>query len=273
MNKLLILAVSCLSSVSFSMDNNNQFYIPAKAQQVLTNITHEQLTQILPSTKLSNSGTITSLVVRPEEHKRTLVEQLTITPDGIIGDKHVNTKPHYALDVVTLMRSDVSNALGGAHIPGDNIHVAGLNTGESSINPGDLVVISDNKFNNHNAKTILLKTYIPHYACWKLEARCGKTAFNFLNAEGTYENGYSNSDNQIIHGLRDRLRGLRLFVLKGGTIQKGNTVTILKDTEKELLLNSESALKSTYNTWLENSKAVAERIEQQELAKRNLRKK
>lgn len=274
MNRLVILALPFAASLLQSMENNNNFYVPAQAQQSLIHITHEQLAQILPVTKLSNKGLITSLVVRPELNTRSIVDTLQILNDGIEGDKKDNL---ISYSPVTLMRSDVSSALGGAQIPGDNIHVAGLDISQKSLNSGDLIVVTENdsisEKSNVTTKAILLKTDIPHHACWKIESRCGKTALSFLNAESMYEDGHKTIDGNLIHGLNDRLRGLKLFVLKAGIIKTGDVVTIVKDEEKEKLLNSAPELKKTYVECLENTRAVAERIEQQELAKRNLRKK
>ncbi|BDC35263.1 hypothetical protein Noda2021_12210 [Candidatus Dependentiae bacterium Noda2021] len=256
------------------MENNNNFYVPAKAQQIFTTITPEQLAQILPKSQLSNKGIITSLVVRPEPNTRKIVDTMHILDDGIEADKKDSL---ISYTPVTLMRSDVSSALGGAQIPGDNIHVAGLDIGQKSLNSGDLIVVTENdsilENSNITPKAILLKTDIPHHACWKIESRCGKTALSFLNAESVYENGHKTINGDIIHGLQDRLRGLKLFVLKAGIIKTGDVVTIVKDEEKVALLNSIPELKKQYGECLENTRLIAGKIEQQELVKRNLRKK
>ncbi|MFZ5954228.1 MAG: hypothetical protein ACOYT8_03990 [Candidatus Dependentiae bacterium] len=262
MKKLIF---SLLTSLSLcAMERNNSYYVPAVAQKELTHITEEQLSAILPDDQLSSQGVITSLVVRPQEHYRTLVNELVITPEGIEGDKHVNSKPHYALDVVTLMRSDVSDALGGAHVPGDNIHVKGMKLSKKNIKAGDLVIVK----NQSTIKAVLLKTHIPHYACWKLTARCGKTAFDFLNAEGNFLNGYGS-----IHGLRDRLRGIRLSVLKSDEpVRIGDLVAIATKEQKDLIL-ADSQIHGEYQKLLSMSIEVGNTLKKQEKAKRALRNK
>lgn len=252
-----------LSLSTYSMDTGMQ-HVPAVAQQELAHISHEQLCSIEKDDQLSTQGTITALVIRPEEHYRTLVNSIEITKEGIKGDKHTIAKPHYVLDVVTLMRSDVSHALGGAHIPGDNIHVKGMSLSKKNIQTGDIVLIK----NDHVIKAVLLKTHIPHYACWKLAARCGKTAFNFLNAEGEYQDGY-----QSISGRNDRLRGVRLAVLQASqAVFVGDLVTIATPDQKEKIL-ADHQIKQSYDTLLAMSKEVGKKMQKQEKAKRALRNK
>jgi hypothetical protein len=239
-------------------------YVPAIAQQELTHITHEQLCSIKKDDSLSLQGTITALVIRPQEHYRTLVDSIEITKEGIKGDKHAIAQPHNVLDVISLMRSDVSEALGGAHVAGDNIHVQGMSLSKKNIKTGDIIVIQ----NKDAIKAILLKTHMPHYACWKLAARCGKTAFNFINAEGEYKDGM-----QSIHGANDRLRGVILAVLQAHeSVTIGDFVNIATPEQKEKIL-ADKQLKQSYDNLLAMSKEIGKKMQKQEKAKRALRNK
>ena len=165
------------------------------------------------------------------------------------------------------MRADVSRALGGYHIPGDNIHVEGLRFGKKYLEAGDLVVI---KSPSDEIKSVLLKTLIPHYACWKLQARCGSYAHDFLNAEGEYEQGIIH-DGNTVNGLQDRLRGIRLVVLKAGEVALGDHVSIARGTEKQDLM-AQFHLAQVAAAWVEKSEVLAEKLEKEEAAKMASRK-
>ena len=252
---------------------NITFTIPAIANKVYRQVSKEQLLTIKPEDKLDHLGTITSLIVRPEKNKRILMSSLLLMRQGYIyGDKQEEKKddPDKQCGAVSLMRSDVSFALGGSCIPGDNIHVDGLHIGKDYLAEGDLIIISNPA--TLNIKSILLKTYVAHYACWKLLARCGQDAFNFLNAEGEYENGNNKEKKEFVHGLHHRLRGIMLIILKGGEIALHDLVTIASGTEKDTLL-AQLNLKIAAEQWLEKSIKPAEQYENQEKAKRELRNK
>ena len=280
---LLLLAIELICSTSlhgmqkqpkqeFPLQNIT-FTIPAIANKVYKQVTKTDLLNIKPESQLGPIGIITALIVRPEKDKRTILPSLQLMPQGYIyGDKQQEKKddPDRQYGAVSLMRSDVSHALGGSFIPGDNIHVEGLHIGKDHLADGDLIIISDPE--TLNIKSILLKTYVAHYACWKLLARCGQDAFNFLNAEGEYENGNNKEKEEFVHGLHHRLRGIMLVILKGGEIALNDLVTIAHGTEKDTLL-AQLNLTSAAAQWLEKSVKPAEEYENQEKAKRELRNK
>ncbi len=241
-----------------------RYTIPAQPNAFYSIVPIESLLSIKPSSALGDFGIITSLVVRPETDQRVLMDAMTLTHSSIVGDKHEDAQ----VDVVTLMRSDVSNAIGGAHIPGDNIHVAGLSLAKNNLHDGDLLVISDK--GTREIKSILLKTAVPHYACWKLRARCGAIAFDFINAEGEFENGVQNNSG-IIHGLHDRLRGVRLGVLLGGAVTYGDVVSICKEQSAKESLLSRYNLIERYARLREEGQVIGEQVERQETKKRELR--
>lgn len=255
-----------------------RFNVPAVAADKPTQVVSKEtlLSGILSENELGNQGVITDLVVRPEKNVREVVSEAKLTLSNVEGDR--GSKEDQEINAVTLMRSDVSRTIGGAHIPGDNIHVEGLHIGEDHLQAGDLVVIS-----NENIKSVLLKTHMPHYACWKFESRCGGIAYDFVNSEGDYENGiFKNPGTQEgwIHGLQHRLRGIRLVVLKEGTVVRGDQVTIVRaqDFEDFLIQNGISPgekeeLQEARQKWLDASRSPAEKEEKNQKAKVEVRKK
>jgi hypothetical protein len=229
--------------------------VPAKANQVLHEVPKEQMLSIKCEDELSDQGIINDLVIRPQVEKRKVVESLKLTVLGAEGDKNYSRENDRELTAVTLMRTDVSAALGGAYVPGDTIHVTGLRMGKKYISPGDIFVIAKGQ----EIKSILLKTYASHYACWKLKARCGQIAFDFLNSGGDYEDG-CNTPRGIINGINDCLRGHTLVVLKEGEVAKGDTIFIERAEHKEKRLQT-MGLTQLAQKWLQASEAPAEKYE------------
>jgi|GEM_PF-3707181 len=243
---------------------------PADSKIIFNAITHHALATIKTEEQLHATGTITSLIIRPQSNTRLAVDSAHLTKNGIVGDLRAQqdstTTPP---DAVTLMRSDVSDVLGGAHLSGDNIHVEGLHIGEKYVKTGDLLIVRD--VQTAEIKTILLKTLIPHYGCWKFISRFGQNAFDLCNAEGNYPDGIQTPAG-LIHGTQHRLRGLRLIVLKEGTINIGDHVAILADEEKEQLL-TDFNLHAEYAHALEVSKPIGEKYEKKQQLAAALRKK
>ncbi|GMU19802.1 MAG: hypothetical protein AMXMBFR12_09930 [Candidatus Babeliales bacterium] len=243
------------------------YHVPAIANKVFQEVKSEQLATIKSEDELADTGTITALVIRPKKDFRQTVSSIILTPEYIEGDKNKENETDKEFGAVTIMRADVSEALGGFHIPGDNIHVQGLHLGEKYLQPGDLLAI---KTPQQELASILMQSFIPHYACWKLQARCGVNAFRFLHAEDPYETGFS-KNGKIIHGLRDRLRGSRPIVLKSGKITVGDQISIIRNNEKNALLFKFS-LTHAATLWLQNSSPLAEKLENEEAAKRKFRR-
>ena len=131
------------------------------------------VTRILPAEQCGPEGTVEALVMLLQDGWIRKEESLKLTYDGVKGDEGFS---------VTLVRADVSAALGGAAVPGDHIHVAGIDLGMRSLKVGDLIVIKDPK--NATLKAVLLKTYIEHLADNEIVDLCGQRAFDALNAEG-----------------------------------------------------------------------------------------
>ena len=250
-----------------AMEKPAIYHIPATANKVLQEVSYEQLLSIKSEQELADQGTIVSLVIRPDKNQRQIVPSLQLTREFIIGDKNEKEEKDREFGAVTMMRADVARALGGYHIPGDNIHVEGLRFGKKYLDTGDLVVI---KNRDQEIKSVLLKTLIPHYACWKLQARCGSHAHDLLNAEGEYERGIIHDGNPV-DGLEDRLRGIRLVVLKAGEVTCGDHVAIARGSEKQDLM-AQFHLEQVAAAWIEKSKALAEKLEKEEAAKMASRK-
>lgn len=227
------------------------YHVPAIANKVFKEVKAEQLTAIKSEDELSDTGIIEALVIRPKKDYRLLVASATLTPEYIEGDKNKELESEKEFGAVTIMRADVSEALGGFHIPGDNIHVRGLRLGQKYLQPGDLIVI---KTPQQEITSVLIQTFIPHYACWKLQARCGARAFEFLH----------NKHNE-------RLRGIRPVVLKGGRVSVGDQITIMRGNEKNALMVKCSLALATM--LLQKSIPLAEKLEQEEAAKREYRQK
>ncbi len=229
---LISLGIADASSFAMDIEKNEYIYdVPAIANKVFRVTPTEQLLAIKTENELTDEGIIANLIIRPDVSKRKAVDSLELTCFGAKGDKNCikENANEMQLGAIALMRSDVSEALGGAHIPGDTIHIEGLRVGKKYISPGDIIVIR----RRGTVKSILLKTYIPHHACWKLKARCGQEAFDFLNCGGAYENGYQ-SDRGLIHGENDHLRGLILAVLKEGEVNTGDSAVIERAEKKKL---------------------------------------
>ena len=269
--KRLVIMSAWLFSYTFqlsAMERSGMYHVPAVANKVLHEVASEQLANIYSEQELADQGVISALVIRPEKDYRKLVQSMHITREYIAGDKNEKEEKDREFGAVTMMRADVSAALGGAHIPGDNIHVEGLRFGKKYLDIGDFVVI---KSRQQEIKSILLKTLIPHYACWKLQARCGSCAQDLLNAEGDYEKGIIR-DGNTINGLEDRLRGIRLVVLKNGEITVGDHVFIVCGEQKAELVKK-FHLEQVSAAWIEKSKTLAEKLEKEEMAKMACRQK
>lgn len=205
------------------------YEVPAVANKTLRDTTKEELLTIAPDELLQDEGRIEAIVIRPEKDKRLCMSMCEITPTHIHGDKNQQEVELQELAVVTMMRADVSQAVGGCYLPGDNLHVRGMRMGKKYLAVGDILTIIDAQ---HMVKSILLKTHIPHQACWKFQARCGKHAFDFCNNEDVYENGLEGPNGKL-DGAEQRARGIRLAALKGGLVEIGNRVVIERGAAKE----------------------------------------
>lgn len=234
MFKLFILFITFPSLLVAMNGSLTKYYVPGERESVGLSITAEQLCTIKSEQELKNEGILTAIVVRPENNYRTMVASAVITKNGLIGDKGPNPNyPNVYLTAVSLMRSDVSDALGGAHILGDNLHVERLSLSTENLKPGDLIVVSE-PHDKQLVKMVLLMTHQPHTGCYRLEARVGKEAFNFINGMGKYEEqSLRAKDGQLLNGPAQRLRGVFLAVLKEGTPSLGDTVFIESGEQKD----------------------------------------
>jgi hypothetical protein len=208
-------------------------------------MSEDDVARILPAERCGPEGTIETLVTLLEHGLIRKEKSLKLTYDGVEEDEDFS---------VTLMRADVSDALGGAVVPGDHIHVLGIDLGIRSFKVGDLIVIKDPK--NAAIKTILLKTYIEHLADTTIVDLCGQRAFDVLNAEGEYALGFDYKANPV-HGIRDRLRGVKLAVLKEGVVAVGDRVVICSIPGNEIILQ-QHGLNSSYQELLAQSRPVGE---------------
>ena len=268
MKSKLTISFLCFHIIStFTMEQSEIYTIPAVANRVLRHITREELFAIKPEHLLSDEGVIEGLIIRPEKNQRRKVTSCQILRNYIVGDKNQSQEEDQEFGAVTLMRADVSHALGGMHFPGDNIHVRGLRMGKNYLNTGDLITIIDTR---NIVKVILLKTYIPHSACWKLLSRCGQEAFDFLNSEGAYELGVNTSQG-LLDGVQQRLRGIRLAVLKEGTIAIGDKVLIERAQAKEKRLHENNLIQVAVE-WISASKELGLKMEKEDEEKMKARK-
>lgn len=201
--------------------------------------------QILPAEKCGPEGTIETLVALLDDEWICKKKSIELTHNGVKDADDFS---------VTLMRADVSAALGGAVVPGDHIHVAGIDLGIRSLKAGDLIVIKDAK--TSTIKVILLKTYIEYLADNNILVLCGQQAFDLLNADGKCACDLDYKTNPV-HGMRDRLRGVKLEVLKKGEVAVGDRVTICPIPGNEIILQ-QHGLNSWYKDLLANSKPIGE---------------
>ncbi|CAN5148114.1 hypothetical protein BH09DEP1_BH09DEP1_6510 [soil metagenome] len=177
MNGLLFFAGTAANLIGMEEPQAGKVYeVPAVANKIFRNTTEQELLTIAPDHLLKDEGVIEALAVRPEQNKRLCMNSMEILQTYIYGDKNRDVTELQDLAVVTMMRADVSQAIGGCHLPGDNIHVRGLRMGKQYLEVGDIITIIDAQ---QMVKAILLKTHIPHQACWKFLSRCGQLPFDF----------------------------------------------------------------------------------------------
>jgi hypothetical protein len=212
------------------------YTVPGEKGSPCSKVTAEQLRAIKSEQQLQSHGTLTAIAIRPATNQRTLVPSALITKQGLTGDKGPASQyPHPYLAAVSLMRSDVSDVLGGAQVPGDNLHVEGMSLATDKLAPGDLIVISEPN-NKEKVKSIFLMTDYPHTACARLEARVGTKAFNFINGMGEFEeeeNIITALDGQKLNGPQQRSRGVLLGVLEEGIPSVGDMVFIERGQQKD----------------------------------------
>lgn len=269
MKRILILALfSPMMLVAMDQSQTAKIYeIPAVPNKTVRDTTHQELLAIAPDHLLKDEGIIEALVIRPDKDKRAYRYLCEITSTHIIGDKNEKTTEYQDLAVVTMMRADVAQEIGGYHLPGDNIHVRGMRMGKKYLEVGDILTIIDAQ---NIVKAILLKTYIPHQACWKFQARCGKLAFDFCNNEDAYENGLEAPRGKL-DGVEQRLRGIRLAVLKGGLVSIGERVIIERGQDKQKRL-AEFNLAQRLHELVEKSKEPGLKLEADDAARAKMRK-
>lgn len=270
MTKLLLISALGISFSLLAMDEPHMgklYHIPATANKYYRETTKEELLTIAPDHLLKDEGIIGALVIRPEKEQRTYMRSIEVKLTHIYGDRNSSETELQDLASITMMRSDASRAFGGAHLPGDNIHVSGMRMGKQYLEEGDILTIIDAQ---HMVKAILLKTYMPHQACWKFASRCGKQAFDFCNNEDAYENGLVGPNGKL-DGVEQRLRGVRLAVLKGGLISEGNRVIIERGQAKEKRL-AECAVVWRAAELVAKSREPGLKFEAEDAAKAKIRK-
>lgn len=243
------------------------YQVPAVANKYYRETTKGELLRIAPDHLLKDEGMIEFLIIRPEKEQRAYLRSVGVKLTHIHGDKNGAETELQDLAAVTMMRADASHAFGGAHLPGDNIHVSGMRMGKQYLEVGDILTIIDAQ---NMVNTILLKTHIPHQACWKFASRCGQEAFDFCNNEGEYENGLLGPNGKL-DGVEQRLRGIRLAVLKGGLISEGNRVVIERGQTKEKRL-AEFALGARAAELVTKSREPGLKFEAEDIAKAKIRK-
>ncbi len=231
-----------------------------------------ELSNLLSSAQLDESGTIEQIFIRPTANKRILVNKAMVTFKGIQGDKvtsDCNNEQELELTAVSLIRADVAQALGGAHVSGDNLVVKGLNFGKEDLKAGDLLLVYND---DDKIKVILLFTHMPHHACLKLKTRCGERAYNCLNALSEYKDGIKKKE-IVIHGVDDRLRGIYCAVLKEGELctKTANCVVVVKSNCIEQFLSEEELQR--YQLLLEKSIKIGEIKEKKFVNLQNYKKK
>ena len=223
------------------MHNNpelNTYHEPAQNGIFRRDFLLSAVHRIQAEEELQDSGTIVGLVVRPKSEYRQMVSSCKVTKTHIEGDKHKELLKDQELHAVTLMRADVSQALGGMHIPGDNIHVKGLRMGRKYISEGDLLTVCE-PGNKELIRAVFLLTAVEYTACLKLESRAGKHAYDFLNAEGIFRNTLIKTPKgKLLNGPEQRLRGLRLAVIYEGIVELGHDIFIEKGAQRNQRLVS-----------------------------------
>jgi hypothetical protein len=250
--------------------------IQGSLKEPFKNIEERDLVSIQPESQLKQTGTIVGLVIRPDKGLREYVKKVRVGHSHIEGDENqFSTEVTQELEAVSLIRADVSHAMGGFHVTGDNIHVDGIKLGKDTFRSGDLLYVIDSS--TRKIKVVLLRTDVPHYACYKFIQRCGQIAHDFVNAEGVYEQGFQKSNetdpatSELIHGTQHNLRGVKLAVLKSGTIALGDQVSIVKGKQVLSYLRKHR-LESEYVRLLEMSNAYGTKLKQEQLAKQTIRK-
>ncbi len=234
LSALLLISPSLM--IAMASSPLHTYTVPGEKGSPGIKVTAEQLRAIKSEKQLQSYGTLKSIVVRPEANKRTMVPSALITKQGLVGDKGPRPDFKYPhLVAIALMRSDVSDVLGGAHILGDNLHVDGISLSTETLHPGDVIIITEPD-NKQKIKVSGLMTETPHTACARLEARVGTTAFRFINGIGEFEeakNMLTAQDGQPLNGPQQRLRGVFLTVLEEGIPSVNDLVFILTGQQKD----------------------------------------
>lgn len=234
MKKCLIILIGYVAFLS-AMDRPQLmkiYHVPVVANKTIRDTTREEILTIAHEQMLQDEGRIEAIVIRPEANKRLPLGMCEITPTHIYGDKDEDQAEYKDLAVVTMMRADVADAVGGYLLPGDNLYVRGMRMGKRYLADGDIITIIDAQ---HMVKSILLKTSIAYPADWKFQACCGKEAFDFCNNEGEFENGLV-GPNGTLNGVEQRARGMRLAALKGGLVSLDDRVVIERGQAKDARL-------------------------------------
>lgn len=270
--KNFLMSASFFYSMSFlvAMQESQigkKYHVPAIVNKSLRETTQQELLTIIPEHLLKDEGVVEALIIRTEKDYRVPLSLVEVTQTHLYGDKNAQVDEYQDLAAVTMMRADVSQAMGGYHLPGDNIHVSGLRMGKKYLEVGDILTVMDAQ---HMVKAIFLKTYIPHQACWKFQARCGKIAFDFCNNEDAYENGLEGPQGKL-DGVEQRARGIRLAVLKAGLISVGNRVIIERGEAKNIRL-AEFNLTQKALEMVAKSKEPGLKYEADDMAKAAIRK-
>lgn len=261
--KYLVLGVMFLGTMQamnkFSKAESVYFCMPANLSTPRP-VSAEELALIMPPEKCTQEGVVTALISRRLKSFRKREELLKIKKYGIEGDHHkLDCLDQQRVQGITLMRADVSTALGGAAIPGDDIHVSGLDLSITTLLNGAVIVITDR--DKANIKAALLKTYVEYRANKKLINRCGQLAYDFLESTGTYECNLA-SDYPQVNGLRDRLRGVKLAVLREGEVALGDYVSIYSLEESKKFIEKYQ-LGERYEQLMERSIAIAQANQKQ----------
>ncbi len=220
----------------------------------------EHLQEIMPVEECKPFGQISTLLIREQVEWFRKTQELHILKPGV-REFRSNSQDLDEFDVraVTLIRTDVSDALGGAHRSGDHIHVDGIDLSEATLPDGAMIAIKAD-INASEIKALLLKTYVPHLADWKFENRCGALAYRFFNDMGEYHDKGA---------IARRLRGVVLAVLQEGKINPGDYVQILSAHERDRIMQK-MELQARVAKLLELSKPLADTVKtehEQERAK------
>jgi MOSC domain-containing protein YiiM len=154
-----------------------------------------------------DDGTVELIVRRPAVGEREVLAEAELDPEqGVVGDGwHARGTPHPERQL-TLMNARSAALVAGPReswaLAGDQLYVD-LDLGEANLPPGTRL---------HVGSAVIEVTAEPHRGCGKFSRRFGVDAMKFVNSAV---------------GRELNLRGINARIVRGGTVQTGDSIGVV----------------------------------------------